>query len=187
MKRISVLVLMIGTLILALSLSLGILSPPFLTGLLTSRAQSSWDSKFWVFDGHMHPISSVYRRGGTIGETNADPRFTLPLAQQGGLGASQTKRYTQCLDTQINQAKYNQGTWVQKRKYELTKLEEQSGNTQILMLFKRSVDNHQKYIEASCQWRYILKLPNASQAAIDYKLCELALIEQFTQVLKKPL
>ncbi|MDC9522047.1 hypothetical protein PSH55_13090 [Pseudoalteromonas sp. Angola-31] len=100
---------------------------------------------------------------------------------------SQTKRYTQCLDTQINQAKYNQGTWVKKRKYELTKLEEQSGNTQILMLFKRSVDNHQKYIEASCQWRYILKLPNASQAAIDYKLCELALIEQFTQVLKKPL
>ncbi len=100
---------------------------------------------------------------------------------------SQTKRYTQCLDTQINQAKYNQGTWVQKRKYELTKLEEQSGNTQILMLFKRSVDNHQKYIEASCQWRYILKLPNASQAAIDYKVCELALIEQFTQVLKKPL
>ena len=88
MKRISVLVLMIGTLILALSLSLGILSPPFLTGLLTSRAQTSWDSKFWVFDGHMHPISSVYRRGGTIGETNADPRFTLPLAQQGGLGAA---------------------------------------------------------------------------------------------------
>lgn len=100
---------------------------------------------------------------------------------------SQTKRYTQCLDTQINQAKYNQGTWVQKRKYELTKLEEQSGNTQVLMLFNRSINNHQKYIEASCQWRYILKLPNASQAAIDYKLCELALIEQFTRVLKQPL
>ena len=44
--------------------------------------------KFWVFDGHMHPISSVYRRGGTIGEPNADPRFTLPLAEQGGLGAA---------------------------------------------------------------------------------------------------
>lgn len=100
---------------------------------------------------------------------------------------SQTKRYTQCLDTQINQAKYNQGTWVQKRKYELTKLEEQSGNTQVLILFNRSINNHQKYIEASCQWRYILKLPNASQAAIDYKLCELALIEQFTRVLKQPL
>lgn len=117
--------------------------------------------------------------------TNASAQAQCTLEQNAT--PSQTKRYTQCLDTQINQAKYNQGTWVQKRKYELTKLEEQSGNTQILMLFKRSVDNHQKYIEASCQWRYILKLPNASQAAIDYKLCELALIEQFTQVLKKPL
>ena len=117
------------------------------------------------------------------GNANAQDQCTL----EQNATPSQTKRYTQCLDTQINQAKYNQGTWVQKRKYELTKLEEQSGNTQILMLFKRSVDNHQKYIEASCQWRYLLKLPNASQAAIDYKLCELALIEQFTQVLKKPL
>lgn len=117
------------------------------------------------------------------GNANAQDQCTL----EQNATPSQTKRYTQCLDTQINQAKYNQGTWVQKRKYELTKLEEQSGNTQILMLFKRSVDNHQKYIEASCQWRYILKLPNASQAAIDYKLCELALIEQFTQVLKKSL
>ena len=44
--------------------------------------------KFWVFDGHMHPISSVHRRGGTIGKPNADPRFTLPLAEQGGLGAA---------------------------------------------------------------------------------------------------
>jgi membrane dipeptidase len=43
---------------------------------------------FWVFDGHMHPTSSTYHRGGTIGEANADPRFTLPLAEQGGLGAA---------------------------------------------------------------------------------------------------
>ena len=50
-------------------------------------AQES-EQKFWVFDGHMHPMSSVYRRGGTIGEPNADPRFTLPLAEQGGLGAA---------------------------------------------------------------------------------------------------
>ena len=87
MKRFSVLVLMIGAVFLALSFSQGIFSPPFWTGL-TSPAQNSWDSKFWVFDGHMHPVSSVYRRGGTIGEPNADPRFTLPLAQEGGLGAA---------------------------------------------------------------------------------------------------
>ena len=43
---------------------------------------------FWVFDGHSHPTWSVYARGGTIAEPNSDPRFTLPLAEQGGLGAS---------------------------------------------------------------------------------------------------
>ena len=64
----------------------------FLVGLkglnLPSVYAQQSDEKFWVFDGHMHPISSVYRRGGTIGEPNADPRFTLPLAAQGGLGAA---------------------------------------------------------------------------------------------------
>ena len=50
-------------------------------------AQNSGEP-FWVFDGHMHPTSSTYHRGGTIGEANADPRFTLPLAEQGGLGAA---------------------------------------------------------------------------------------------------
>jgi len=86
MKRFSVLVLMIGAVFLALSFSQGIFSPPFWTGL-TSPAQSSWDSKFWVFDGHMHPTWSVYYRGGTLAEPN-DPRFALPLAQKGGLGAA---------------------------------------------------------------------------------------------------
>ena len=43
---------------------------------------------FWVFDGHMHPVWSVYARGGTLGEANSDGRFTLPLAENGGLGAA---------------------------------------------------------------------------------------------------
>ena len=58
------------------------------SGLNSLYAQGSDDNTFWVFDGHMHPTSSVYRRGGTIGEPNADPRFTLPLARKGGLGAA---------------------------------------------------------------------------------------------------
>ena len=88
MQRFTVGLLSLGAMFLALSLSLGIFSPPFWTGFLTSHAQSSQDSRVWVFDGHMHPISSVYRRGGTIGEPNADPRFTLSLAEKGGLGAA---------------------------------------------------------------------------------------------------
>lgn len=46
------------------------------------------EDPFWVFDGHMHPVWSVYARGGTLGEPNSDARFTLPLAKQGGLGAA---------------------------------------------------------------------------------------------------
>jgi len=88
MKRFTVRLLIIGALFLALSLLSQLFSPPFGLEFLTSHAQSSWEDKFWVFDAHMHPISSVYRRGGTIGEPNADPRFTLSLAEQGGLGAA---------------------------------------------------------------------------------------------------
>ncbi|MCH8015965.1 MAG: dipeptidase [Acidobacteria bacterium] len=64
------------------------LFPSLSTGVQSLYAQGSPESTFWVFDGHMHPISSVYRRGGTIGEPNSDPRFTLPLAAKGGLGAA---------------------------------------------------------------------------------------------------
>ncbi len=63
------------------------LFPSLSTGVQSLYAQGS-ESTFWVFDGHMHPISSVYRRGGTIGEPNSDPRFTLSLAGKGGLGAA---------------------------------------------------------------------------------------------------
>jgi len=87
MKRFTVRLLIAGALFWVLSFSLQLFDPVPWTGFLTSHAQSSWEDKFWVFDAHMHPISSVYRRGGTIGEPNADPRFTLSLAEKGGLGA----------------------------------------------------------------------------------------------------
>ncbi|GAA80991.1 hypothetical protein P4S65_12155 [Pseudoalteromonas sp. B131b] len=98
----------------------------------------------------------------------------------------EAKRYIQCLDTQINKAKLVQGSWIQKRKYELTTSQESTGNTQILPLFMRSISNNEKYIESACQWRYLLKLPNATTAAISYKICEIQLINQFTDALKKP-
>ncbi len=80
--------LILGAVFLALAFSLGIFSPVFWPGSSTSHAQSSQDGKFWVFDGHMHPTSSAYRRGGDIGEPGPDPRFTLSMAQEGGLGAA---------------------------------------------------------------------------------------------------
>lgn len=98
----------------------------------------------------------------------------------------ESKRYIQCLDTELNKAKQVQGTWIQKRKYEIKQLEQSSGNTQVLMLFMRSIDNNEKFIKSACQWRYILKLPNTKAAAINYKLCEIKLINQFTDSLKVP-
>ena len=72
----------------SLSLILAGLVPFFSTGLQPVYAQDAGEKKFWVFDGHTHPTWSVYARGGTIAEPNSDPRFTLPLAERGGLGAS---------------------------------------------------------------------------------------------------
>lgn len=100
---------------------------------------------------------------------------------------NESKRYIQCLDTQLDKAKQEQGTWVQKRKYELVQSEEATGNTQVLQLFMRSIKNNEKYIESACQWRYILQLPNAKAAAISYKHCEIQLVNQFTESLKQPL
>ncbi len=77
---------------LTLAVGLSVISSPP-AGLLPSPfqpvyAQVSAEKKFWVFDGHSHPTWSVYARGGTIAQPNSDPRYTLPLAEQGGLGAS---------------------------------------------------------------------------------------------------
>jgi len=57
----------------------------FSAGLEPVYAQGSATTKFWVFDGHMHPTSS--RRRGNIGDPNPNYRFTLPKAFEGGLGA----------------------------------------------------------------------------------------------------
>ncbi|MBB1385703.1 hypothetical protein H5119_09140 [Pseudoalteromonas sp. SG45-5] len=98
-----------------------------------------------------------------------------------------TKRYIQCLDTVIVKAKQVQNTWIMKRQYELSKIEEETGNTQVSLLFNRSITDHEKYTDSSCQLRYMLQSPNATQAAINYKLCEITLINQFTNVLKAAL
>ena len=58
-------------------------SPPVSSALYAQPAK-----KFFVFDAHMHPTSSAYHRGGDIGVPGPDPRFTIPTALQGGLGAA---------------------------------------------------------------------------------------------------
>ncbi|WP_254844937.1 hypothetical protein [Pseudoalteromonas sp. SK18] len=96
----------------------------------------------------------------------------------------QIKDYTQCLDAKLNKVQQQQDSWIQKRTFELAELESETGNTYILSLFKQSLNAKDKYIQKSCQWRYMLKQPNSPEAVVTYKECEIAMIEQFIQQLK---
>jgi len=96
----------------------------------------------------------------------------------------QIKDYTQCLDAKLNKVQQQQDSWIQKRTFELAELESETGNTYILSLFKQSLNAKDKYIQKSCQWRYMLKQPNAPEAVVTYKECEIAMTEQFIQQLK---
>jgi len=69
---------------LALFFGLGSVFPSLSIALETVYAQDS-STKFWVFDGHMHPTSS--RRSGNMGDSDYSFQFTLPKAVEGGLGA----------------------------------------------------------------------------------------------------
>ncbi|WP_301003027.1 hypothetical protein [Pseudoalteromonas sp.] len=97
------------------------------------------------------------------------------------------KAYTKCLDAKLNRIQQQQDSWVQKRTFELSELVNETGNTHVSSLFKQSITAKDKYIQKSCQWRYMLKQPNTPQAAIAYKECEIALIEQFIEQLKTAL
>ncbi|WP_392343631.1 hypothetical protein [Pseudoalteromonas prydzensis] len=99
----------------------------------------------------------------------------------------EAKSYLQCLDKQIESLTRIQQTWVNKITLDLNKIEEETGNTQLLSIFKRSITSQNKYLDDSCKWRYLQKVPNGTQAAIVYKRCELRILEQHIAVLKQPI
>lgn len=100
---------------------------------------------------------------------------------------SESKKYIQCLDKEIALLQRNQQTWLNKLRLDLSKIEEDTGNTQLLPIFNRSVKSQHKFLEDSCRWRYLHKMPNATKAAIVYKLCEIRILDQYIDVLKQPL
>jgi len=99
----------------------------------------------------------------------------------------EAKKYIQCLDKQIENLTRIQQTWVNKITLDLSKIEEETGNTQLLPIFKRSMTSQNKYLEDSCKWRYLQKVPNGTQSAIVYKRCEIRILEQHIEVLKQPI
>ena len=75
--------LILGVLFLTFLFLVAIFFPSISPVFLISHAQGSQDSKFWVFDGHMHPIGG----SGNMGDADYSSKFTLPMAIEGGLGA----------------------------------------------------------------------------------------------------
>ncbi|MCQ8877012.1 hypothetical protein NQT69_03040 [Pseudoalteromonas shioyasakiensis] len=98
-----------------------------------------------------------------------------------------TKKYIQCLDKDIAALERSQQTWINKLTLDLAKIQEDTGNTQLLPIFKRSIKSQTRFLEDSCRWRYLQKMPNATQAAIVYKRCEIRVLQQHLEVLKQPL
>ncbi|RJF36521.1 MULTISPECIES: hypothetical protein [Pseudoalteromonas] len=99
----------------------------------------------------------------------------------------ETKRYIQCLDQVIADLHRDQKMWINKLTMDLEKIKEDSGNSQLLPIFNRSVKNQERYLEDSCRWRYLQKMPNGTKAAIVYKQCEIEILKNHIQVLQRPL
>ncbi|HCV05493.1 hypothetical protein AAEU31_18370 [Pseudoalteromonas sp. SSMSWG5] len=99
----------------------------------------------------------------------------------------ETKRYIQCLDQVISDLQRDQKMWVNKLTMDIEKIKEDTGNSQLLPIFKRSLVNQERYLEDSCRWRYLNEMPNATKAAITYKLCEINILGNHLNILKQPL
>ncbi|MFC0116735.1 hypothetical protein [Pseudoalteromonas xiamenensis] len=96
------------------------------------------------------------------------------------------KKYIQCLDQNIELLKSSEQTWFQKLKLDIEKIQEDTGNTQLLPIIKRAANNQVNYMEDTCRWRYLHKMPNPTKAAIAYKTCEINLRKQNLETLKMP-
>lgn len=99
----------------------------------------------------------------------------------------QAKSYLRCLDDQITSLHRTQTMWINKLKLDLNKLEQETGNTQLRPIFERSLTRQTQFLEDSCRWRYLHKMPNATKAAIAYKQCEITILEQHLAILKQPI
>ena len=116
--------------------------------------------------------------------SHAQAEQTCELASN---NTDDTKRYIQCLDQVIADIQRDQKMWINKLTMDLEKIKEDTGNSQLLPIFNRSIKNQERYLEDSCRWRYLQKMPNGTKAAIAYKLCEIEILKNHVQVLQRPL
>lgn len=97
---------------------------------------------------------------------------------------STNPRYIRCLENKITEQQNTAQTWRNKIEFDLTKKQNETGNVQLLKVFKRAEQEFTKYVEDNCRWRYLNLLPDTIAATITYKRCELQLNQQHVDALK---
>lgn len=92
--------------------------------------------------------------------------------------------YLRCLDNKIVLEKRTTDMWANKITLNLEKKQNETGNLQLLRVFKRAEQEFDKYVEDNCRWKYLNHLPDTIAAAIAFKRCELHSIQKHTEILK---
>ena len=103
-----------------------------------------------------------------------------------GTHPSKAKAYLICLDETITTLEKRRKMWVNKLYLDMEKMEQETGNSQLLPIIKRSINSKNKYIEESCRWRYIHNMPNVAKSASEYKTCKIRLLVRHIEDLKLP-
>ena len=97
---------------------------------------------------------------------------------------AEARQFIKCLDSNIETLDRERIIWIKKLVMDMEELEQDTGNTQLLPIIRRSLKHQDNYIEDSCRWRYLHKMPNSTKAAVAYKECKIRLYTRHIEDLK---
>lgn len=117
----------------------------------------------------------------SLGASTYELRECTPISSN---SPAEARYFIKCLDTNIEILERERTTWINKIVMDMEELEEDTGNTQLLPIIRRSLKHQDNYIEDSCRWRYLHKMPNSTKAAISYKECKIRLYIRHIEDLK---
>lgn len=85
--------------------------------------------------------------------------------------------YSVCLDNALNKLDREMVTWETNLEYKLRDLSQNTGRGDVLVIFKRSKEQFQKFRKVNCQWQYLAMLPDVAAAATMVKECKIQMVE----------
>ena len=85
--------------------------------------------------------------------------------------------YSVCLDNALNKLDREMVTWETNLEYKLRDLGQNTGRGDVLVIFKKSKEQFQKFRKVNCQWQYLAMLPDVGAAATMVKECKIQMVE----------